>query len=111
MIKKSKKKIMTLAKFKPNPNHYIIIDKWNRREYNKVRFKIFDLIEEEINKQIAQNWVENFTQFASFPSTIEKSTDFWELYKNRLPLWSDINSNCYFKLKENNNDTTTRNFT
>lgn len=49
-----KRKIMTLAKFKPNPNHYIIIDKWNRKEYNKVKFKIFDILEKEINKAIAQ---------------------------------------------------------
>lgn len=96
-----KRKIMTLAKFKPNPNHYIIIDKWNKREYNKVKFKIFDILEKEIDKAIAQNWVENFAKFASFPSTIEKPMDFWELYKKQLPLWSSINTNCYVKLKEN----------
>ena len=96
-----KRKIMTLAKFKPNPNHYIIIDKWNRREYNKVKFKIFDILEKEIDKAITQNWVENFAKFASFPSTIEKPMDFWEIYKKQLPLWSNINNNSYVKLKEN----------
>jgi hypothetical protein len=45
-----KHEIMMLAKFKPNPNHYIIIDQWNRKEYNKVKFKIFDIIEKEIDK-------------------------------------------------------------
>ena len=99
--KEVKQKIMALAKFKPNPNHYIIIDKWNKKEYNKVKFKIFALIEEEIDKQIAQNWVENFAKFASFPSPIEKPIDFCELYKKQLPLWSSINTNCYVKLKEN----------
>ena len=96
-----KQKIMVLAKFKPNPHHYIIIDKWNKKEYNKVRFKILNILEEEIDKAIAQNWVENFASFASFPSTIEKPMDFWELYKKNLPLWSNINNNCYVKLKEN----------
>lgn len=96
-----KREIMTLAKFKPNPNHYIIIDKWNKKEYNKVKFKIFDIIEKEIDKRIAQNWVEYFAKFASFPSTIETPIDFWEIYKQQLPLWSNINTNCYFKLKEN----------
>ena len=90
--------ITTLAKFKPNPHHYIIIDKWNRREYNKVKYKMFDIIEEEIDKRIAQHWV---ASFASFPSHVETPMDFWESYKSHLPLWSDINSNCYFKLKEN----------
>ncbi len=97
-----KRQIITLAKFKPNPNHYVIIDKWNRKEYNKVRFKIFDLIEEEIDKTITQYWFKNFTPIESvFSSEIETQTDWWELYKNRLPLWSNINTNCYFKLKEN----------
>jgi hypothetical protein len=96
-----KREIMTLAKFKPNPNHYIIVDKWNRKEYNKVKFKIFDIIEKEIDKRIVQNWVEYFAQFASFPSTIETPIDFWEIYKQQLPLWSNINTNRYFKLKEN----------
>lgn len=91
-----KRRIMTLAKFKPNPNHYIIVDKWNRKEYNKVKFKIFDLIEEEINKAILNQ--------IDFPSTIEKPMSFWELYKNNLPLWSNINTNCYVKLKESNNE-------
>ena len=94
-------KIRVLGKFKPNPYHYIIIDKWNRKEYNKVKSKIFNLIEEEIDRAITQNWGENFAKFASFPSTIEKSIDFWELYKKQLPLWSNINTNCYVKLKEN----------
>lgn len=102
--KEAKRKIMTLIKFKPNPNHYIIIDKWNRREYNKVKIKIFDAIEEEINNMITQNWVENFVKFASFPSTIGEPIDFnfWELYKNNLPLWSNINPNCYIEYKEKN---------
>lgn len=90
-----KQKIMVLAKFKPNPHHYIIIDKWNKREYNKIKFKIFDILEKEIDKRISQqNWVKNF-------STIETPIDFWELYKNKLPLWSNINNNCYIKIKEN----------
>ena len=92
--------IRVLGRFKPNPYHYIIVDKWNDKEYNKVKYKILNLIAEEIDKQIAQNWVENFAKFASFPSTIEKPMDFWELYKKQLPLWSNINNNCYVKLKE-----------
>ena len=93
-----REKIMALAKFKPNPHHYIIIDKWNRKEYNKVRFKILNILIEEIDKRIAQSWAENFTKL-TFPLT-ETPTDFWELYKNNLPLWSNINNNCYVKLKE-----------
>ena len=112
--KEVKEKIMTLAKFKPNPNHYIIIDKWNRKEYNKIKFKIFDLIQEEIDKevdkQIAQN-IKNFSKFTSLPLITENPIDFWELYKKQLPLWSNINTNCYFKLKENDNETATRNTT
>lgn len=59
-------KIRVLGKFKPNPHHYIIVDKWNRREYNKVKFKIFDILEKEIDKVIAQNWVGYFAEFAFF---------------------------------------------
>ena len=66
----------------------------NLRINPRVLNKILNILEEEIDKAIAQNWVENFASFASFPSTIEKSMDFWDLYKNRLPLWSSINSNC-----------------
>ena len=96
-----KNKLTTLAKFKPNPNHYIIIDKWNKREFNKVKFKILNMLEEEIDKTIAQNWIKNFTPIKSaFPSEIETQTDWWETYKQHLPLWSNINTNCYFKLKE-----------
>ena len=35
------------------------------------------------------------------PHKTEMYNNIWDNYKNRLPLWSDINSNCYFKLKEN----------
>ena len=113
-LKDTVNKIKVLGKFKPNPNHYIIIDKWNRKEYNKFRFEIFNLIQEEVNKevdkQIAQN-IKNFAKFTSLPSITEKPIDFWELYKKQLPLWSNINTNCYIKLKENDNETATRNTT
>ena len=100
-----KRQIMALAKFKPNPHHYIIIiDKWNKKEYNKVKYKILNILEEETDKAIAQNWAKNFAKFTSLPSITEKPIDFWELYKKQLPLWSDINTNCYIKLKENDND-------
>ena len=38
------------------------------------------------------------------PYKSEMYNNFWDDYKNRLPLWSSINTNCYVKLKENNND-------
>ena len=38
---------------KPNPNNYLIIDKWNYKYvYLPNRFKLFEEIEEEIDKEI-----------------------------------------------------------
>ena len=34
------------------------------------------------------------------PYKAEMYNNFWDDYKNNLPLWSSINTNCYFKLKE-----------
>ena len=34
------------------------------------------------------------------PYKTEIYHNYWNDYKNGLCLWSDINSNCYFKLKE-----------
>ena len=33
------------------------------------------------------------------PHKTEMYNQFWNDYKKRLPLWSSINTNCYFKLK------------
>lgn len=40
---------------KPNPNHYPIIDKWNRRIYNRHKFEVFDFIESLIDERIKEN--------------------------------------------------------
>lgn len=40
------------AKFKPNPNHFIIIDKWNRKTFKLYEHEIFDYISECIDEMI-----------------------------------------------------------
>lgn len=35
---------------KPNPHKWPIIDKWNSREYNKIKYKVFDVIEATVDK-------------------------------------------------------------
>ena len=37
---------------KPNPNNFIIIKKWNKRLFEKYKFKIFPLIEKQIDLQL-----------------------------------------------------------
>lgn len=49
----TKDKIEQLTfKMKPNPHNWPIIDKWNRREYNKIKYKVFDAIETTVDKII-----------------------------------------------------------
>lgn len=39
--------------FKPNPNHYPIIDKWNLKyQYNPHKREIFDIIEKIVYRRI-----------------------------------------------------------
>ena len=40
----------TQYKFKPNPNHFIIIDKWNNRAFKTHQHEIFDYISECIDE-------------------------------------------------------------
>lgn len=41
------------SKLKPNPNNWIIIDKWNYKFiYNKYKFQLFQTITKEIEKEI-----------------------------------------------------------
>lgn len=47
----TKDKIEQLTfKMKPNPHNWPIIDKWNRREYNKIKYKVFDAIGATVDK-------------------------------------------------------------
>lgn len=47
--------------FKPNPNHYPIIDKWNYKHgYMSNRFLIFDKIEELIEERLDDILKEHF---------------------------------------------------
>ena len=49
----TKDKIEQLTfRMKPNPHNWPIIDKWNRREYNKIKYKVFDAIEATVDKTI-----------------------------------------------------------
>ena len=40
-------------------------------------------------------------EFIGAEIQMEEYVNYWESYKHTLPLWSNINTNCYFKLKEN----------
>lgn len=53
---------------KPNPNNYLIIDKWNYKYvYLPNRFKLLKEIEEEIDKAIVSSFVneEFYKRFAT----------------------------------------------
>ena len=41
-------------KFKPNPNNFIIVDKWNRRAFKTYEYEIFDYISECIDEMIIE---------------------------------------------------------
>lgn len=41
-------------KFKPNPNHFIIVDKWNNRAFRQHKYEIFDYISECIDEMIIE---------------------------------------------------------
>lgn len=41
-------------KFKPNPNHFIIVDKYNRREFKTHEHEIFDYISKCVDEMIIE---------------------------------------------------------
>lgn len=41
-------------KFKSNPNHFIIVDKWNNRVFRRHKHEIFDYISKCINEMIIE---------------------------------------------------------
>ena len=42
------------AKLKPNPNHFIIVDKWNCKAIKTYKYEIFDYISECIDEMIIE---------------------------------------------------------
>lgn len=57
------------CKMKPNPHKWPIIDKWNRREYNKIKYKVFDVIETTVDKimqaEVPEIMEKKFSEFAN----------------------------------------------
>ena len=54
------------AKLKPNPNHFIIVDKWNNKVLKPYKYEIFDYINECIDEMIVE-----VCRKATFPSIDE----------------------------------------
>jgi hypothetical protein len=48
-------KYKNIIKIKPNPNHFIIIDKWNYRAYKLYADEIFDYISKCIDEMIIES--------------------------------------------------------
>lgn len=44
-----------IIKFKPNPNHFIIVDKWNRKAFKAYEHEIFDYISECVDEMIMED--------------------------------------------------------
>ena len=59
-----KERIPELKKIKPNPNGYKIIDKYNKKIYNAVKFELFNVIDNVIEEEIikAIDWNEFFKE-------------------------------------------------
>lgn len=73
LIVGTKDKIEQLTfKMKPNPHNWPIIDKWNRREYNKIKYKVFDAIETTVDKiiqaELPRIMEKKFSEFADVKS-------------------------------------------
>lgn len=65
----TKDKIRHLSyKMKPNPHNWPIIDKWNYREYKKIKTDLFDVIEDTIDKimldELPRVMEKKFSEFA-----------------------------------------------
>ena len=66
LIVGTKDKIEQLTfKMKPNPHNWPIIDKWNRREYDKIKYKVFDAIEATVDKIIQAELPKKFSEFVN----------------------------------------------
>ena len=52
-------RVPQLKKIKPNPNGFKIIDKYNYRIYNRCKFELFSIIEEEINTKMMKKLEES----------------------------------------------------
>lgn len=98
-----KNRIPELKKIKPNPNGFLIIDKYNKKIYDECRFELFELIEEEIMKQM--DWS------AFFKESISRYTPITDVRIGEPPkprglvascMYMDefINPNVIVKIKE-----------
>ena len=68
-------------------------EKYERFLLDKIYKMIYNMIIAEVYERQIDEALE--------PYKTEIYHNYWIDYKKHLPLWSDINSNCYFKLKEN----------
>ena len=50
---------------KPNPNHFIIIDKWNNKVFKKYYFELFNLIDKIMTTYLYTYYIhDTFSNFA-----------------------------------------------
>lgn len=83
-----------------------LILEYERLLLDRIYKMIYNIVKVEVYKEAYKTYHPNqkckimVNEFLE-PYKSEMYNDFWDDYKNHLPLWSDINSNCYFKLKEN----------
>lgn len=50
------------SELKENPNNFIIIEKWNRKVFQKYKFDIFNYVESTIEKNFEGiNFIKDFT--------------------------------------------------
>ena len=71
----------------------LLLDKIYKMIYNMIIAEAFDIYHPKQKFDI-------IIDEAFEPYKTEIYHNYWNDYKNGLCLWSDINSNCYFKLKE-----------
>ena len=76
-----------------------------KEEYEKLKLEYERLLLDRIYKMIynmiiAEAYERQIDEIFE-PYKTEIYHNYWNDYKNGLCLWSSINTNCYFKLKEN----------
>lgn len=63
-------KIFATGNFKSNPYNYPIVDKWNKREYNKHKYEIFEIMENVFDEIMTEEYSKRISQMTNITDVI-----------------------------------------
>ena len=86
--------------FKDNPNNFEIVKKWNRIVYNRIKYAMFDKINEIVNQYTWELMTQNLFKDVSNIDDIDIGEPFYKWYDRRFRWMQEPFENAVIKIRE-----------